>query len=478
MKKVTIKRLLDISIAMAEERNGDALLERILTDAMDITECDGGTLYIKTDDALEFKVMVTKSLNIRKGGKNGKIDLPPVPLSNSNVCAYSVLENKLINIPDVYESELFDFSGPRNYDAMTGYKTTSMMVVPMENNKGQIIGVMQLINAKNSKGKVIPFIEDCEIILLALASQSAVSLTNMNYTVEMRELMDSIVETFSTAIYVRTPYNVNHTRNMVKYASNFVDWLNKQTNPVKTFNFDEKRQFLMAIWLHDLGKLVTPMEIMNKETRLGDHAEIVMTRLDMIYLLGKIQAYENNTCCDEYLKKIEEVKEFVKAVEATGFLSDEMLEKVKVLANLKYIDQHGNEVPWFTEEEIVCMSIRKGTLTDSERTEMQKHVSMTRELLEKMKFRGEYKKIPKWASEHHELLNGTGYPDGLKDDELEFETRLLTIIDIFDGLSSTDRPYKPAMPLDRVFSILSEMVACGQLDSNIFELFKQSKAWE
>ncbi len=477
MRKLTIKRLLDISIAMAAERDGERLLERIITDAMDITGCDGGTLYIISGETLSFKVMITKSMHILRGGRHGNIDLPPVPLIRSNVCAYSVLESKLVNIPDVYQSDLFDFSGPRNYDALTGYKTTSMMVVPMENNKGQLIGVMQLINAKNSAGEIIPFAKSSEIILLALASQAAISLTNMNYTMEMRKLMESIVETFSTVIYTRTPYNVTHTTNMVKYALRFLDWLAATGNDWK-FNKIQRRQLLMTIWLHDVGKLVTPLEIMNKETRLGPKYEKVMTRLEIIALLAKINQLEHGADYQKVLDEIAAVKDLIDEVNTIGYLNDDLLAKVRLLATKTYIDQQGQSQNWFTKDEICDLSIRKGTLTDDERVIMQEHAIITKEILDKIKFQSEYAKVPIWAAQHHEFLNGSGYPNCLSGIDLDPEVRLLTILDIFDGIAALDRPYKKPTPIAKALAILGEMAEDGQIDKHILSLFSESRVWE
>ncbi len=477
MKKISIHRLLDLNIAMAVEKNGDRLLERILTEAMDITDCDGGTIYILEDDALAFKVMITKSMGVTKGGIHGDIDLPPVPLSRTNVCAFAVLDNRLINIPNVRNSDLFDFSGPRHYDKITGYVTKSMMVVPMENDRGEIIGVMQLINAQDTEGKTVAFGPQSEIILLALASQAAVSLTNMNYTRKMQDLMESIVETFSTVIYHRTPYNVHHTTNMVKYASAFMDYL-EETEDKWTFDERHRRQFLMSIWLHDVGKLVIPLEVMNKGTRLEDKLEEIMTRFDIILLLGKVEALENGTDYSDFANKLKYTREQVVMINSMGYVEDDRLDEIIALGRQKYIDQHGEEQAWLKEDEIDALCIRKGTLTAIERQIMESHVRVTRDILDKIKFDGDYKNVPKWAGAHHEFLDGSGYPDHKNASNLDAETRLLTILDIFEGITALDRPYKSGISPEKALLIISEMVEEGKIDPEIFKLFAKSRAWE
>ncbi len=470
-------KLLEIGIALSSERDGDKLLEQILRGAMDITGCDAGTLYTTGECELHFRVMITKSIGISRGGSNGPIDLPPVPMTHDNVCAYSVLEQKLINIEDVYKSDLFDFSGPQKYDKLTGYKTKSMLVVPMRDKDGKTIGVMQLINAIDEQGQIVPFAKSSENILLSLSSQVAISLSNMNYITEIRRLMDSFVETFSTAIYSRTPYNVTHTDNMVRYATAFIDWLNEQEDIDWSFSSHKRRIFIMSVWLHDVGKLVTPLEVMNKETRLSKHYHEVLTRLDIIAMLAQIEQLKHGKDNTQLIEQAKSARALVQQANSAGFVSDQMIADLTKLANRTFIDQHGQSQNWLKEEELVHLSIRRGTLTEAERKIMQDHVIVTRDILGKINFGESYAMIPVWAGQHHELINGTGYPLGLSGAQLSKESRLLTILDIFDGLSATDRPYKPAIPIDRVFLILDEMRAEGAIDGEILDMFKRSKAW-
>ncbi len=471
------RRILETFISMSAQKDSDVLTENILNDALFITNCDAGTLYIVNEGKLEFRVMITKSQNINRGGKNERITLPPVQMSRHNVCAYSVLEKKSVNIADVYSSELFDFSGPKNYDKLTNYRTKSMMVIPMENDKGTIIGVLQLMNALDGDGNIISFSKKNEMILTAIASQAAIKLTNINYTLEIKGLMESIVRTFAEVIYQRTPYNVSHTHNMHKYASRFMQWLSDNPHDRLSFTEEGMQLFYMSIWLHDIGKLITPLEIMDKETRLSTKYERVMARLDIITLTAKLNALRQGVDCSETLSQIEKVRSFIGEVNVKPFLDNETLAKVKELVHLTYIDDSGQSKPWFTDDEIEDLSIIKGTLTPKERAVMQQHVVMTERILAKMDFKNEYSVVPIWASNHHEFLDGSGYPKQLTSENLDTETRLLTIIDVFDGLSATDRPYKKATPIDKVFSIMGDMVDEGKLDGYILSIFKKSEVW-
>ncbi len=471
------KELLEVFISMSSEKDGEVLLERMLNAALDITNCDGGTLYILNEDVLEFRFMMTRSLNIKKGGKNEQATLPPVQLDRKNVCAYSVLEEKAINIPDVYSSELFDFAGPKQYDLLTNYRTKSMLVIPMENDKGTIIGVLQLLNAQDKDGQIISFSEENEMILTAIASQAAIRLTNMNYVQEIEELMDSIVKTFAEIMHIRTPYNVSHTHNMARYATKFLMWLSDNPQPDVNFTDEDAKLFLMSIWLHDIGKLTTPLEVMNKKTRLERKHERVMTRFDIISLTTKLRSIEQGKDYTDILNDLEDTRTFINDVNLLPYLDEDTLEKIRNLGTKTYLDEAGNPHLWLTEDEIEDLTIVKGTLTEKEKGVMQNHVSMTKHILEKMNFKNQYQKVPQWANNHHEFLDGSGYPNRLKGDEIDIPTRLLTIIDVFDAISASDRPYKKAFPIDHVFQILNSMVDSGKLDGRLLALFKQSQAW-
>lgn len=479
MKNDTLQKILNIGIAFSNEKNRERLLDQILTAAMDITQCDGGTLYINNGDALEFNIMITRSRGIHQGGGEGATTLPPVPLSPRNVCACGVLYRRLINIPNVYESSSYDFSGPKNYDAMTGYHTQSMLVVPLEDDKENVIGVVQLINALDEAGNIIPFRQEYEQILLAIGSQAAICLINMNYAHQIREMLDSYVKVMSTAIDARTPYNANHTKNMVNYATNFIAWL-KEKHAV--WGFDEKKiqEFIMSVWLHDIGKLITPLEIMDKQDRLAGNYDLIMDRLQKIRLLTRISHLEgtiNAEAVEEWEEEIRQAEELVNTVNGIGYLTDELAEQVERLAARTYVEENGEIRPWITPQEREQLLIRKGTLTQEERAVMQDHVEKTRMMLEQMALGDDYKDVLPWASQHHELLDGSGYPKGLKNDEICREVRLLTILDVFEAMTANDRPYKQPMPAEHAFQILHQMAEQGQIDVDLLNLFEQSKAW-
>jgi len=480
MTQEQMQRFLAITVALSAERDREALLTFILDTAMDLTSSDGGTLYLLEEDGLHFCRMVTRSFGIRQGGHDAPITLPPVPLKPSHVCARAVLENRLINVDDVHSNTDFDFSGAKRYDQMTGYCTRSMLVVPLANDRGELIGVLQLLNAQNEKGESTSYPAEVEPLVEAIASQAAISLTNMKYSEQIHQLLDSLVGALSTAIDQRTPYNANHTRNMAKYGERFLDWLDRTNHPWR-FDTQRRRTFLLSVWLHDVGKLVVPLSVMDKDSRLGDSLSEVEHRFSIMTLLSRIAALEGRISTDQAAAEqaeIAEALELIRKVNRAGFLPDEELAKITALAQRTYSDEAGETHPWLTEQELISLSVRKGTLTAEERTIMESHVVMTARILEQVSFPKMYDQVPGWAGAHHELLNGKGYPAHISGEEIPKEVRLLTILDVFDALTAKDRPYKPGMPVEKALSILDNMVNEGGMDAEILALFRESQAWE
>jgi HD-GYP domain-containing protein (c-di-GMP phosphodiesterase class II)/ribonuclease BN (tRNA processing enzyme) len=472
--------LLDVGIMLSTEKNPDYLLEKITRAAIYITGADGGTLYTCGKECLEFRIMITKSKDFFKGGRGDPIDLPPVPMKPDSVCTAAVLERRLINIPDVYDDRRFDFSGPRRYDALNGYRTQSILVVPMVNDRDDVIGVMQLINATDLEGHVIPFPHEDEAILSSIASQAAISLTNMNYSKQIVELLNGFVKVMSNGIDARTPYNANHTRNMVKYGERFFDY-EKRTGGKWDVSDNERSEILMSVWLHDVGKLITPLEIMDKATRLGSGIDAVRARFGRAKLLNRLDRAEGRIDGAEFERRAAELDAdlaLVETVNTAGFLPDDRLAAVNALREKTYVEEDGSAGRLITDVEFGQLSVRKGTLTDEERAIMQSHVSMTSRMLSGLTFPKDYVHVPEWAGSHHELLNGSGYPRHLTGDGIPWEVRLITILDVFEALTARDRPYKPPMPAERALGILDSMVKDGQVDAELLGEFKLSGAWE
>lgn len=474
------EQLLELNIRLATEHDSDELLRAMLNIGMDLTSCDGGTLYLLEEGALRFHLMITRSRSISKGGHGETVDLPPVPLKEENVCAWTAIHKQIVNIPDVYESERFDFHGPRRYDAMTGYRTESMLVVPLTDDREDVIGVLQFINALDAGGRVVPFDERFNRIIYALGCQAATRLTNLRYSRELTELLQSFVQVMSTAIDARTPYNANHTRNMALYAERFLDWLRESGNPI-AMDEQTEEEFLMAVWLHDVGKLVIPLAVMDKPTRLGEKEQRITARWRIMRLLNTLHAATGESTSAETAETaaaLDAGEHLIREINGASILQDDKLAALRALGARRFVDENGVSRPWLEPDELEALSVRKGTLTAKERETMRSHVVYTAKLLSQIKFTGGYRHVPVWAGDHHEFLDGTGYPAHKTADELPMPVRLLTILDIFDALTAKDRPYKKGLPVERALEILATMADEGQLDRSILALFEQSRAWE
>lgn len=484
MTQEEVRKILNVGVLLSSERDLNKLLEHILSSVMELAHCDAGTLYLLDGDALRFRIMRNDTLKTYSGGDGTPPDLPPVPMRPENVCARALLEGRTIHVADVTRSPDYDFSGSARYDAMTGYHTRSMLAVPMRSRTGEKLGVLQLINAMDQRGNVQPFPEETALILESVASQAAITIQNVRYIREIQELFRSFVRVMSSAIDERSPYNGSHTRHMAAYGERFLDYLNGQAEAEggePPFPPLRREELIMSVWLHDIGKLVIPLEVMDKPARLlPEQYSAFVHRMEVIRLLGEIDALSGgDTRPGELARETDEAKALVDSVNAAGFVSDEKLAALERLSGRTYRDRDGQERPWLTPEELAMLSIRRGTLSDEERSTIQSHVVMTDKLLSQIRFSPELSHVRGWAAGHHEFLNGSGYPRGLSGEEVPMEVRIITILDIFDALTADDRPYKPGMPVERALSALDAMANKeGKLDSELVRLFTESRCWE
>lgn len=500
--KYSLERMIQVAIAMSAEKDTAKLLDLILTEAMNITNCDGGTVYIREEDGLHFYDMVTLSKGFHKLMTGSEDIAPPVPMTRSHVCACAAIDHKRINIEDIYTSDTYDFSGAEKYDRYNNYRTQSMLVIPMEDEKGRNIGVMQLINAKDAQGNVIPFEKEWEELIAALASLAAVILNNNRLGKAVSDILHSFVTVMVDAVDARSSYNANHTRSMVRYGERFIEWLDRSEEGWKIPEA-EKDPFLMSIWLHDIGKLIIPLEIMDKATRLGSRKEVVLNRIETAMLMERIrvlteqaEAYKKAQAGEpgsmtagqdsgtavsgptEAESRLARARELILEADGAGFLTDEMLAELNEIGKMQIQKADGTKTSLLNEEELTAITVRRGTLTAGERREIERHVEYTGSLLSKMVFEGDYERVPAWASMHHELLNGSGYPNHVSGKDIPDEVRLLTILDVYDALTAEDRPYKPPMPPEKAFAILKSMCGEGKIDARLLDMFERSEAWK
>ena len=483
------KKLLEVAVALTAEKDCNRLLEKIVSESRSITNADGGTLYLvdKNFLYLHHRIMQTKSLGIFKGAKGEYISFSPLDMSMRNVSSYCALTEKVINIPDVYDSDVFDFSGPRDFDETTGYRTSSMLVFPLISRQNKVVGVLQLINAKDREGNVIPFDPKYEDVVRSLASQAGISIENMQYLEQVRALFESFVKAIAKTIDERTPYNSKHSKSLSILISSFARYLNTlNKGPFAELTFSDAAIYELetATWLHDIGKIVVPLEVLDKPTRLAHRFKPLMDRYDLI--IAKLERDRYKALAENPEVSVVDFEDKIDFVTKTkNFLSE--TNKVSVLVDdqryeeLKGIHQRvleGVEEPLLTDDELEHLSIYRGTLTPNEREMVKEHVNAGARILENLAFPDYLENMLEWIKKHHEFLDGSGYPEGLEEKDIPIPSRMMTIVDIFDALVERNRPYKDAMPKDKAIEILKGMAEDNKLDSDLVNAFADSDVWK
>ena len=320
-------------------------------------------------------------------------------------------------------------------------------------------------------------------LIVVISDQTEVNeliIKNRSLATQITALMNSFVEVMVTAVEEKSPYNANHTRNMVRYATNYLDWFVLQDKPESGLTYNTV-PLLMSIWLHDIGKLLIPPEVLDKPTRLGPSIVNVMHKIEISRLMHKVlvlSGEDTEEHAGTELKKLDEAESLIKSSNTASFLDDDTIARLREFAAVECLMPDGSTCPLLDPGELTKITVVRGTLTADERKIIESHVTLTGKLLNKMEFVGNYRHVPEWASSHHEYLDGTGYPNRLKGDEIPPETRLLTVLDIFDALTAEDRPYKPPMPPEKAMGILKDMANEGKLDKEIVDSFYASNAWK
>lgn len=504
-----VARLNEIGIALSAAKDLDILCQQILNGAMELTHADGGSLYRVSEDEteLEFVIVSTHSLDIYMGGASGQeIRFPPIPLmvdhkpNQSNVVSSAVHSEATINIPDVYHAEGFDFTGTRKFDQQTGYRTQSILTIPLRNHHNDTIGVLQLINAKDESGETREFTIDDQQIAESLASQAAVAMTNTKLIDEQRELFDAFIKLMASAIDEKSPYTGGHCKRVPELTMMIAEACHECDNgPIKEFQMTEHDRYELKIagWLHDCGKITTPEYVVDKATKLEtiyDRINTVDTRFEVLKRDAKIAMLEQklsrlnaNASSDdsaidsEYQKKIETLeddREFIRKNNIGGeFMDEDKQQRVRDIGEYRWLDPHGVDAKFFSENELLNLTISKGTLTNEERFIINNHMAVTIKMLEKLPFPPHLVNVPEYAGGHHERMDGKGYPKGLTREQMSLQARMMGIADIFEALSASDRPYKTGKPLTECLRILGFMKKDHHIDPDIFDVFVRQKVY-
>ena len=505
-----LNALISIAQALSAETNLDRLFEMIVEQAMELANADAGTLYQLSDDKKEliFRVVQNKSLDIHMGGTAEPVTWDNLSLQQPNgtfnlemVAALSAITKQVINIDDVYKATDFDFEGTRKFDRQTGYRSTSMLVVPLLDRNQELIGVLQLINKLDRNGNPIPFRDPDPANTLALGSQAAIALNNLLLTQELEKLFESVMKTVSKALDEKCSMSGNHVRQVSELSMIIAKAIHKDQDTYKEVNYshDDFSTIKMAALLHDIGKVSTPEFILNKSTKLEkvyDRINVIQERIEILKRDAKIEYLEqkqqysspdtdNNAIVDtiesSYRSRIQyldgiypHLKRINKGGEA---LHPEDLTLIQELTELNY-NYQGEDISLLQDDEIEHLSIFKGTLTEDERNTIKDHARISLEILQSLPFPKKYHRVLDIAANHHEKLDGTGYPRGLTAQQLTLEDRILMLADIYEALSSQDRTYKEPYTLSKIFRILNDMSEKGFVDKKLLTFFFESGAYK
>ena len=505
-----LERLNAIGIALSSEHDNDRLLETILLGAKELTNSDGGTLYTVTEEhKLKFEIMRTQSLNVAMGGTTGKaIPFPTLPIyladgtPNTNmVAAYSVINDKTVNIPDAYSTEDFDFSGTRRFDEKMGYRSKSFLTVPMKNHENEIIGVLQLINAIDpDTTEIIAFSEAHQRLVESLASQAAVALTNENLIRGLKDLFESFIKLIADAIDEKSPYTGGHCQRVPELTMMLAEAaIESDSGPFKDFAMTEKEiyELKIAAWLHDCGKVTTPEYVMDKATKLEtifDRIHLIDSRFEQLksqreiaYLRMVIETAKSGKLLnmksleDDILalkKALDADRNFIRRVNiGSEAMRIEDQRRVKDIAKYEFINESGKKVKFLSEDETYNLTISRGTLTPEERTIINNHIVATIHMLESLPYPKDLARVPEYAGGHHERMDGKGYPKGLTREQMSIPARMMGVADIFEALTSKDRPYKKAKKLSETLAILGKMCVENHIDPDVFNLFIRDKVY-
>jgi len=522
--------LIDIGRALSAEKDMDKLLRLILYLSKKITGADGGSIYLVEEDPsgkrrLRFKYSHTFSQEI-------PLEEFVMDMNTKSISGYVAVTGEVLNIPDAYKIDpLAPYSFNPYFDRQHNYISRSMLVVPMKNHLDEIIGVIQLINSKEDHSGVrkyeneayeiklerqsdfdkyvVPFDDRYNSLMEAIAGQAAIAIENNRLINQIQKQFEEFVKASVTAIESRDPATSGHSFRVAAICKEMANAINNvQSGYLSSFKFTDTdiKELEFAALLHDFGKVYIDLNIFKKAKKLyPKDLENLKLRMDYLYRYIELLYYSKemevireginyNKAVDnivtliheekiEKLKRIIEIKEtIIKLNEptVTEFEPDEVLRGIlNEIETIECTDISGRRFEVITDLDKKNLSIKRGSLNEEERQEIESHVIETYKFVSKIPWPPEYKKIPEIALRHHEKLDGTGYPDGLAGREsVSLQSRMMAIADIFDALTAQDRPYKRAVPIEKVVDILREEARSNKLDADLVELFITEKIYE
>ncbi len=502
-----------IGVALSAERDIDTLLEQILLKSREITAADAGSLYLvergkeheaTDDDRLRFVLAQNDSVQV-------PFEQFTMPLNQTSIAGYVALAGQLVSVADAYQLPAgTPYSISRSFDETSGYRTKSMLVVPMCDHEDKVIGVLQLINKKRDPRamlrhaalvdeNVVPFTSVDEELVSSLASQAAVAFENTLLIAGIKNLFDSFVRASVTAIEARDPTTSGHSERVAVLTvglAEVIDRLDGGRFRDVRFTADQLQEIRYASLLHDFGKVGVREKVLIKGKKLyvGEMMVIrqrfayIKRTLEAELLRAQVEALRSRAPGERLAEleanlarrsaEVDDILRRILTANEPALLEDENFRILMDLPSKHFLDLEGQSQPYLTGNELMALSIRRGSLSEQERREIESHVTHTFRFLSQIPWTGEYRRIPEIAYAHHEKLDGSGYPRRLRSDDIPLQSKMMTISDIYDALVAWDRPYKKAVPVTRALDILHEEAGSGKLDRELLGLFVEAKVWE
>jgi HD-GYP domain-containing protein (c-di-GMP phosphodiesterase class II) len=519
--KAEIYELNHIGAALSAEHDTRALMELILTKCREITHADAGSIYlVEEDEALKGKgrdLRRPKRLLRFKLAQNDTVQVPfrevVLPVSERSIAGYVAEHGSVLMIEDAYQLESWvPYSINKQFDIDSGYRTKSILAVAMMNPKNEIVGVVQLINAKRNwraklntpeaiRDEVVPFSTRHVEIVSSLASQAAVAYENSNLYESIQRLFEGFVKASIGAIEQRDPATSGHSSRVANLTVAMAEAANRDQGRFRDVHFTraEMREIRYASLLHDFGKVGVREEVLVKARKLypaqldlvrsrfelARHSvEIEMAERKLRYLeesgseVYRAKAVEFNAELQERLKALEQAEEFIHRANEPSVLPEGSFERLNEIAKIRFRGCDGKMHPLLSPEEVRLLSIRQGSLDLHEREEVESHVELSYNFLKQIPWTQEIRNVPEIARGHHEKMNGQGYPGKLASKDIPLQTRLMTVADVFDALAAADRPYKDSVSVEKALEILGEMADAGEIDPYVYELFVRERIYE
>ncbi len=498
------EHLTEVGRALGRERDASRLLEIILTSAARLTNADGSALY-RVDEAgkaLTPEIVRNETLDWGPGTSlPADTALPTVPLydergepNRHSVVADAALSRRSTRIADAYSVAGYDFSYVRRFDEAYGYRSRSILTVPMQDQQEQLLGVVQLVNARDVAGGVTEFTSDDQRLTEALTALAGVVVEKALLIDRLEALFKSFINLINVAIDEKSPHTSGHCQRVPELTMMLAEAAHDtDEGPLAGFRMTERDrgELWMAGLLHDCGKITTPVHVVEKVTKLQtifDRIALVEARLEILVRDARIGALERKLAGEssdavdaalaEELRALEAGHAFLRRANAgQERFADEDIAHVHEMARWRWVDHTGAVQPLLTDDEVENLTIAQGTLTAAERGVINQHIVSTIRMLESLPWPPHLRNVPEYAGGHHERVDGRGYPRGLKGDEMSWQARMMAIADIFEALTAGDRPYKSANTLSESLHILGKMCVNGHIDPDLFDVFVRKKVY-